>query len=126
MLRSGTVWIYGPGHRSRRKIMEDMYQGVPVPAHTDHWTSRDTAQWKDGVDAAQGVSPGQAPGGTLIRVHREDKPYLDVVSRVLAEDEAAARSLIHGLKPRDRALLSFFLQEVSRLVEDIETERRLS
>jgi hypothetical protein len=66
-------------------------------------------------------------GERNIRLDRaEDMDMVRVFVAVLRDEPDTARVLIRDMAPRDRALLSFVLEEVTRLVSEEEDFRRVS
>jgi hypothetical protein len=64
-------------------------------------------------------------GGEDIRLDRaEDMDMVRAFIAVLLDELETARDTIRELSPRDRALLSFTLEEVTRLVSEEEDFRR--
>jgi hypothetical protein len=62
-----------------------------------------------------------------IRLERaEDMDMVRAFTAVLADEPDTARDIIRDMAPRDRALLSFTLEEVTRLVSEEEDFRRTS
>lgn len=103
---------------------EGDYRGVPVPGLLPgtNWDA-----WKAGVDAHYArtleLSAGRDRDGRTVSVHPADKPFLDSFSRVLADDPDRAREIVRSLSGRDKAVLSFALGELSRLVSEEEMAR---
>lgn len=101
-----------------------LYTGVPVPdvpstAAGDTWLEA----WMAGVDAAQRTA-GQDTGPTDTG-QADEAPEISVLRAVMEERTRDAKRDIYALSARDRAILSFWLQEALSLVEDIEVSRRL-
>lgn len=115
------------------------YWGAEYPPDWDEWTPDLRTAWMKGVDAAlksQGGTRGPRHTADGVRtVPGEDNVPEDVkgplsrdVSAFLAvtEDRTQdARRTVKDMSGRDRAVLSFWLQELSRIVEDAELSRRL-
>lgn len=103
---------------------EGGYRGVPVPGLLPgtNWDA-----WKAGVDAHYArtleLSAGRDEDDRTMSVQPSDKPFLNTFARVLEDDPDTARSLVKDLSGRDRAVLSFALGELSRLVSEEEMRR---
>lgn len=96
------------------------YKGVPMGDEVaEHQNQNDdyAVGWKDGVDAALRT----AAGG--VRVGDEDKDAVRVFIAVIQDKPDRALSVVRGMSPRDRAVLTFYLREAGRLVEHIEEGR---
>lgn len=114
------------------------YRGVPAPEYvcTELLAGRPghtTRGWCEGVESALSrrfeftadgvlscVPEGQDSQDTGPSLSRDVSAFLAVT-----EDRAPeARRIVKGMSGRDRAVLSFWLQELSRVVEDAELSRR--
>jgi hypothetical protein len=92
------------------------YRGLAVPVAVARAEDLDpyAMGWKDGVDA---------------HYHRTVASQQDIPAEVLAFEHVvqnspnAARSIVRDMSGQDRAVLSFYLSELSRLVDDEELIR---
>lgn len=100
-------------------MAEYAYKGVPqpdpVPAYGDYITA-----WRDGVDAVL-VSRGTR---TTVVPAAGDIAFVRAFAEILRDNQTAARVLVQDMSPRDRALLSWALKELSYAVDDVEDMRR--
>lgn len=95
------------------------YAGVKRP--TD-WDSRSTNYqngWEDGVDFAQQVV---TPAGTL-QLTGWSRDAVRAFGFLVSDNQAQARNIVRDMSPRDRAVLVFDLEELSRIVGDAELSR---
>lgn len=70
--------------------------------------------------------PGSEPGERNIRLNRaEDMDMVRAFVAVLRDDLDSARDIVRDMSPRDRALFSFTLEEMTRLVFQQEDFRRV-
>lgn len=117
------------------------YWDVEYPPDWDEWAPDLCAAWRKGVNAAlrsrdedkargygstaDGVRtvPGEdnVPEDTGTSLSRDVSAFLAVTEDRVQE----ARRIVKGMSGRDRAVLSFWLQELSRIVEDAELSRRI-
>jgi hypothetical protein len=66
------------------------------------------------------------PGERNIRLNRrEDMDMVRAFVAVLRDDPDSARDIVRDMPPRDRALLSFTLEEMTRVVSEQEDFRRM-
>lgn len=113
------------------------YRGVPVPENirravgTGFQDDPYVAGWKDGADAVLS-RPGQDMTETDMETASGDTAVLSPADEVNAfalvtEDRTAeARDIVSRMSGRDRAVLSFWLTELSDIVSDLEGTRRMS
>jgi len=82
--------------------------------------------WLGTAELQSAESPAASgTGGEDIRLERaEDMDMVRAFIAVLRDEPDTARDIIRDLSPRDRALLSFTLEEVTRLVSEEEDFRR--
>lgn len=77
------------------------------------------------LSQSAGSPSASGTGGEDIRLERaEDRDMVRVFVAVLRDERDTARDTIRDMSPRDRALLSFHLEEVTRLVSEEEDFRR--
>lgn len=126
--------------------MTDTYRDAKYPTGWEGWDRPIKDAWKDGVDAhvlamldkekarvqradvtADGVRTiapeGQdkgVPAGTLPGSLSRDVSAFLAITEDRRQD---ARGIVQDMSGRDRAVLSFWLRELSREVEDIEDMR---
>lgn len=101
------------------------YKGVPINAAvykaqaTGFQDDPYVLGWKDGVDEA--VETGKEPDVKLDTA--VDLEFVRAFTSILQDNPDAARERIRALSARDRAVLSFHLHELSRIVDEEETFR---
>ena len=114
------------------------YRGVPMHADViDHANQDDDyyVGWKDGVDAALRTAAGgvRVPNDLQpdVPLRPEDGVPLSVTDQdavraftaVIRDTPEEALRVVKRMSPRDRAVLSFYLQETGRIVDDVEGMR---
>jgi|SRR5689334_11076871 len=120
-------WRAGVGdltlHLSRpaQDVQGGHYGGVPLPSLWDTRGVAFQAAWQDGVDAAQshrGQDTAAAP---------DLSPADEVNAFALVTEDRTdeARSIVSRMSGRDRAVLSFWLEELRDIISDAETGRRM-
>ena len=96
----------------------EKYKGVTVPDCVAVEDSNDdyAIGWKDGVDAA-------------VQSRVEDalvSPEISAFIAVTVDAPDTSRAIVRDLSPRDRAILTFYLNELGRLIEEEDGFRRMA
>jgi hypothetical protein len=115
-------------HTARDMAKEDTimaeYRGVTEPngPRTENGTFMSSG-WREGVNAALGLS---LDTGTAVVPATGDSTFVRAFAEILRDNQRAACVLVQDMSPRDRALLSWALKELSYVVDDAEDVRRMS
>lgn len=100
------------------------YRSVPVPGAYYAWNITAQAAWRDGVDAAL-ASRQDIPSDTgALKITGWTREAVRAFAHVSEDDPDTARRIVRGMSGADRAVLSFWAAEVSRLVEEEDSFRR--
>lgn len=112
------------------------YRGVPVPENirravgTGFQDDPYVAGWKDGADAVltrlseDRTEQAAAPDTGAVVLSPADE--VNAFALVTEDRTAEARDIVSRMSGRDRAVLSFWLTELSDIVSDLEGTRRVS
>jgi hypothetical protein len=101
--------------QGRETIMSSLFSKLFKSPSSDYDWVPQTAE----SPAASGT------GGRDIRLERvEDLDMISVFVSVIQDEPGQARDIVRAMSPRDRALLSFVLGEVTRLVSEEDDFRR--
>lgn len=95
-----------------------LFRGVRIPGYNlgTAWASETAQQWRNGVLAALD-SLGLGEG--------DPSPEVQAFMAVIQDDPDTAVRLVADMSGRDRAVLSFWLHELSEIVDAAETARRV-
>jgi hypothetical protein len=106
------------------KIMADGYRGVPFP--TGYETSPPEIQeaWRNGVDDALSSRRDISGDTGALKITGWTREAVRAFAHVSEDDPDTARRIIRGLSGADRAVLAFWLNELSGIVDDEELTRR--
>lgn len=99
------------------------YRGVDVPKGieiegSDYWNG-----WRDGVRDAQDAGLRTTSDPSTLKITGWTKAAVRAFAHVVEDDPDTAVRIIGDMSPKDRAVLSFWLNELSGIVDAAETAR---
>lgn len=109
-------------------MSETIYRGVKIPADVQDGDGLCYAQgWRDGVDAhylrTVELARDKDNGRTRLIINESDAPAVRAFLSVVTDDLDTGRDIIRSMSPADRAVLSFFLRDTGRIVEEEDSLR---
>ena len=102
--------------------MSGTHSGVPYPATFDSRSPQFQKGWEDGVDAA--LASANQKGSSVLRLTGWTKRAVLAFGHVAEDNADTARQIVRDMSPRDSAVLSHLLRELSEIVDDEELSRR--
>jgi len=97
------------------------YRGIAVPRAAEA-SGTYASGWQDGVNAA--LASANQKGSSVLRLTGWTKQAVLAFGHVAEDNEDTARDIVRDMSPRDRAVLSHLLRELSEIVDDEELSRR--
>lgn len=106
----------------------EFYRGQPLPKSWSDTSSYFQRGFREGVDTVLGRRDGAQAGQGAARQDKslEDELVLSAFEAVMEDRRADALAEVRKLSGRDRAVLSYWLQELSGVLDDAELLNRSS
>lgn len=102
-------------------VDQGKYRGVTVPPAAGR-NATYASGWKDGVNAA--LDSANESGASVLRLTGWTKQAVLAFGHVSQDNGDTARRIVRDMSPRDRAVLTHMLRELSEIVDDEELSRR--